>query len=52
MVNNQPTQANFTSQVLTWHGNRAEQSLWSVHQGLTLVNFSAQPEPFPTQNTP
>jgi len=21
-------------------------------QGLTLVHFSAQPEPFPTQNTP
>jgi len=25
---------------------------FTLGQGLTLVHFSAQPEPFPTQNTP
>ena len=29
-----------------------DSTMSSSHQGLTLVHFSAQPEPFLTQNTP
>jgi len=40
------------TKALAFFMNREMVAAWGKWQGLTLVRFSAQPEPFRTQNTP